>query len=217
MKTAHLRCSVTKTSPIPTCDANGIVIDVKAVSIEGGDVLNRAGGALVTKPHVVGYQAAGVVREVGANVTAFKVGDHAVTVGAFGSHARDAAVHEATAWKVPNDTDIVLAACVPIPFGTADDCLFEFGHLQKGEIGVDSGRRRRRRTGGDSTREARRRARVRDRVVRCEARSAARLRHGRRHQLRARRSGRRGDARHGQPRRESGGRSGRRTTCSRKA
>ncbi len=41
----------------PVCDANGIVIDVKAVSIEGGDVLNRAGGALVTKPHVVGYQA----------------------------------------------------------------------------------------------------------------------------------------------------------------
>ena len=117
----------------PTCDANGIVIDVKAVSIEGGDVLNRAGGALVTKPHVVGYQAAGVVREVGANVTAFKVGDHAVTVGAFGSHAARRAVHEATAWKVPKDTDIVLAACVPIPFGTADDCLFEFGRLQKGE------------------------------------------------------------------------------------
>ncbi len=27
----------------------------------------------------------------------------------------------------------MLAACVPIPFGTADDCLFEFGRLQKGE------------------------------------------------------------------------------------
>jgi len=24
-------------------------------------------------------------------------------------------------------------ACVPIPFGTADDCLFEFGRLQRGE------------------------------------------------------------------------------------
>ena len=34
----------------PVCDANSIVIDVKAVSIEGGDVLNRAGGALVTTP-----------------------------------------------------------------------------------------------------------------------------------------------------------------------
>src|SRR3546814_10119033 len=28
---------------------------------------------------------------------------------------------------------MTLAACVPIAFGTADDCLFEFGHLQEGE------------------------------------------------------------------------------------
>ncbi len=40
---------------------------------------------------------------------------------------------EATAWKVPAGLDITLAACVPIPFGTADDCLFEFGRLKKGE------------------------------------------------------------------------------------
>ncbi len=117
----------------PTCDANGIVIAVEAVSIEGGDVLNRAGGALVTKPHVVGYQAAGVVREVGRDVTSFKVGDRAVTVAPFGSHAALRAVPEATAWQVPADLDIALAACVPIPFGTADDCLFEFGRLQRGE------------------------------------------------------------------------------------
>ena len=25
------------------------------------------------------------------------------------------------------------AACVPVPFGTADDCLFEFGRLQAGD------------------------------------------------------------------------------------
>src|SRR5262249_56288899 len=29
--------------------------------------------------------------------------------------------------------DIVEAACVPVAFATADDCLFEFGHLQPGE------------------------------------------------------------------------------------
>ena len=117
----------------PQCASNSIVIDVAAVSIEGGDVLNRAGGALVTKPHVVGYQAAGVVREVGRDVTTFKIGDRAVTVSAFGSHAARRAVAAATAWRVPDDLDIVAAACVPIPFGTADDCLFEFGRLQRGE------------------------------------------------------------------------------------
>lgn len=119
--------------PDPECPSHGIVIDVKAVSIEGGDVLNRAGGALVGKPHVVGYQAAGVVREVGSAATGFAVGDRVVTVGPFGSHAARRAVPTATAWPIPAGLDLTLAACVPIPFGTADDCLFEFGHLQRGE------------------------------------------------------------------------------------
>jgi NADPH:quinone reductase len=117
----------------PPCADDGIVIDVEAISIEGGDVLNRAGGVLVTRPHVVGYQAAGTVREVGSRAKRFAVGDRAVTVGAFGSHASRRAVAEVTAWRVPDGLDVALAACVPIPFGTAADCLFEFGHLESGE------------------------------------------------------------------------------------
>ena len=117
----------------PECPAHGIVIDVKAVSIEGGDVLNRAGGAMTRRPHIVGYQAAGVVRTVGAQAQRFSVGDRVVTVGADGSHAAQRAVAEATAWKVPDALDLEVAACAPIPFGTADDCLFEFGRLVHGE------------------------------------------------------------------------------------
>ena len=51
--------------PDPECHRKGIVIRVEAVSIEGGDTLNRAGGALAARPHVVGYQAAGEIIEVG--------------------------------------------------------------------------------------------------------------------------------------------------------
>ena len=47
--------------PDPECHPKGIVIRVEAVSIEGGDTLNRWRGALVTKPHIVGYQCAGTV------------------------------------------------------------------------------------------------------------------------------------------------------------
>src|SRR3546814_6919098 len=39
----------------------------------------------------------------------------------------------ATAWPVPDNLDIKLAAAIPVPFGTADDCLFEFGRLKAGE------------------------------------------------------------------------------------
>ena len=55
------------------CHPKGVVIRVEAVSIEGGDTLNRWRGALVTKPHIVGYQAAGEIVEVGSEVTNLKV------------------------------------------------------------------------------------------------------------------------------------------------
>ena len=30
--------------------------------------------------------------------------------------------------------DVQTAAAIPVPFGTAHDCLFEFGRMKKGEI-----------------------------------------------------------------------------------
>ena len=119
--------------PDPQCRPRGLVFDVKAISIEGGDLLHRAGGDMPGTPHIVGYQAAGVVREVGERVTRFKPGDQVVATMAHGSHASVCYVTEQTAYAVPDGMDIVEASVIPIAFGTADDCLFEFGHLQAGE------------------------------------------------------------------------------------
>jgi NADPH2:quinone reductase len=109
------------------------VIRVVAVSFVGGDTLNRAGGALVTRPHVVGYPAAGDIIEIGAAVEGHGIGDRVTTVHPFGSHAELRAVPARNAWRVPAGAEIREAAAVPIPFGTADECLFEFGRLQAGE------------------------------------------------------------------------------------
>ena len=117
----------------PACAPDGVVIKVEAVSIEGGDTLNRAGGDLVTHPHIVGYQAAGTIIEVGAEVTHLTVGQRVTTVNFFGSHAEKRAVPARTAWPVPDSLDIRQAAAIPVPFGTADDCLFEFGRLKADE------------------------------------------------------------------------------------
>lgn len=119
--------------PDPIVGAGDIMIDVEAVSIEGGDTLSRAGGELARVPHIVGYQAAGIVVEVGSDVQGFTVGDRAVTVSLDGSHAERRAVPAGFAWKVPDGVTTRDAACVPVPFGTAHDCLFEFGRLSAGE------------------------------------------------------------------------------------
>ncbi len=117
----------------PQCHPKGIVIKVEAVSIEGGDTLNRWRGALATRPHIVGYQAAGEIIEVGAEVTTLKVGQKVATTGAHGSHAELRAVSARTAWLIPDGFDSKLASVIPVAFGTADDCLFEFGRLKAGE------------------------------------------------------------------------------------
>jgi NADPH2:quinone reductase len=119
--------------PDPVCHPRGVIIRVEAVSIEGGDTLNRFHGAMPTRPHVVGYQAGGEIVEVGPEVTDLKVGDKVTTVFGAGSHAALRAVPARNAWPVPKGFDIKLAAAIPVPFGTADDCLFEFGHLKRGE------------------------------------------------------------------------------------
>ena len=38
-----------------------------------------------------------------------------------------------TAWPIPDGFDVRLASVIPATFGTADDSLFEFGHLEVGE------------------------------------------------------------------------------------
>ncbi len=122
--------------PDPTVGAGDILISVEAVSIEGGDTLSRYGGEMARVPHIVGYQAAGTVAEMGSDVQGFAVGDRAVTVGLDGSHAELRAVPAGFAWKIPDGVSTDDAAAVPVPFGTADDCLFEFGRLKAGETAL---------------------------------------------------------------------------------
>ena len=119
--------------PDPVCHPKGVVIRVEAVSIEGGDTLNRWRGPLLAKPHIVGYQAGGEIVEVGSEVDHLRIGQKVTTVFNSGSHAALRAVPARNAWPVPAGFDIKLASAIPVPFGTADDCLFEFGHLKAGE------------------------------------------------------------------------------------
>jgi NADPH2:quinone reductase len=119
--------------PDPVVGAGDVLVEVAAISIEGGDTLNRLGGEMPAVPHIVGYQCAGTIVAIGDSVTERTVGQAVVCVMASGSHAELVAVPVGSTWLVPDGLDVTLAACVPVAFGTADDCLFEFGGLQSGE------------------------------------------------------------------------------------
>jgi hypothetical protein len=89
----------------PTLFADGLLIDVAAIAIQGGDTLNRLGGALASKPHIVGYQASGTVREVGANTKGFTPGQAIYAIGSGRMVATDAAWYRSLprlAWQPPS-------------------------------------------------------------------------------------------------------------------
>jgi NADPH:quinone reductase len=117
----------------PVCGRGDVLIKVAAISIEGGDTLARLRRTMPTRPHIVGYQAAGTILEVGANVTHVRPGEKVVTVGPYGSHAALRVVPARSAWMIPKSLDLRLAAAIPISFATAHEGLFEFGRLRKGE------------------------------------------------------------------------------------
>ena len=119
--------------PDPECPDGCVLIDVEAISIEGGDVLARAGSPPSSVPHIVGYLAAGTVVAVGAGVQDRAVGDRIVTLNQAGSHAAKRAVPAMSTWPIPDGLDAATAACVPVAFGTAEECLFTAGHLQAGQ------------------------------------------------------------------------------------
>lgn len=119
--------------PDPQLHPDGVIIQVRAIGVQGGDVLNRARGPLMSVPHVVGYQVAGVIALVGERVTHLHEGQHVTATASWGSHAELFGTAAASVWPVPDDMPFEVAAGIPVELGTADDCLFEFGGLQAGE------------------------------------------------------------------------------------
>jgi NADPH2:quinone reductase len=117
----------------PECPEGCVVIDTEAISIEGGDLLARAVGALPSVPHIVGYLNAGVISEVGAGVEGRAVGDRVAALNAFGSHAERRAVPAMMTWPIPAGLDAARAAAVPVAYGTAFECLFTAGNLVDGQ------------------------------------------------------------------------------------
>jgi NADPH2:quinone reductase len=120
--------------PSPELDAGSVLIRNEAISIEGGDLLNRLVTPPAQTPFIPGYQAAGVVEAVGSGVTRFKPGERVVAFNWNGSHAELMIAPEDFCFAVPERLDLQLAAVAPIAFGTAHDALVAYGRVQPGEV-----------------------------------------------------------------------------------
>lgn len=118
--------------PDPACGPDDVLISVEAISIEGGDLINRR--LTPQRPSwIVGYAAAGTIVAIGANVRDRAVGEKVAAFDMQGSHAELWAVPAVRTWLVPEGLELPQAASLTISFATAYHCVITKGGLGANE------------------------------------------------------------------------------------
>jgi NADPH2:quinone reductase len=122
--------------PIPTYAANEVLIKVHAAGVNRPDVAQRKGnypppqGAPTEIP---GLEIAGIINEVGAGVTRWKVGDKVCALVWGGGYAQYCNVPEVQCLPIPDNLSFAEAASLPETFFTVWTNVFDRGGLQPGE------------------------------------------------------------------------------------
>lgn len=113
----------------PIAKGHDLLVKVNAVSVNPVDVGVRKGGHSVLKtPKVIGWDACGVVEEVGSKVSLFKPGDRVFYAGSFirsGSDSEYQLVDERIVGHAPETLKDNEAAAMPLTSLTAYEALFE--------------------------------------------------------------------------------------------
>jgi len=117
------------TLPVPTPGARDLLVRVRAVSVNPVDVKLRARVAPEgSGPRVLGFDAAGVVQSVGAEVQAFRAGDEVYYAGSIarpGSNAEYQLVDERIVAHKPSTLSWAESAAMPLTSITAWELLFD--------------------------------------------------------------------------------------------
>jgi NADPH:quinone reductase-like Zn-dependent oxidoreductase len=126
-------------APDPVAGPGDVVVDIHAASVNGADPKVRRGGGRYTLnkfPHILGRDFSGIVSQVGAGVTDFKVGDavFGVTdVGIEGAYAEKIAIKAAIVAKKPASLSHAEAAALGLVSLTALTAIEDTAHLKAGE------------------------------------------------------------------------------------
>ncbi|MFG2500189.1 zinc-binding alcohol dehydrogenase family protein [Streptomyces sp. NPDC048441] len=109
-------------------------IDVAYTGVNFADLKARSEGYRVPSlPFVPGLEVSGRVRELGAGVRGFEVGQEVVALTEGGAYAEVVVAEAATTFPLPSGVDLRTAATLPTVLPTAHALLHEVGRLRAGE------------------------------------------------------------------------------------
>jgi NADPH:quinone reductase-like Zn-dependent oxidoreductase len=126
--------------PQPIPKDNQVLIEMHATSINPIDWKVRRGYLKEMMPFefpiILGWDAAGIVEDVGSEVTAFKVGDRVFSrpnTTARGTYAEFIVAEEDLVANIPNNIGFEEAAAMPLAGLTAWQCLVDFSEIKSGD------------------------------------------------------------------------------------
>lgn len=129
---------VTREIEVPALGPHDLLVEVDAVSVNPVDVKERA-GAPAGGFRVLGFDAAGTVRDVGSAVTLFAVGDEVFYAGSIdrpGANQRLHVVDERITGRKPRTLSFADAAALPLTAITAWETLFDRLSLTEDSAGT---------------------------------------------------------------------------------
>jgi NADPH2:quinone reductase len=121
--------------PSPRPGPGEVVVAVKAASVNFPDVLiiqNRY-QFKPPLPFSPGSELAGVVKDVGPEVSGWKAGDKVMAFTTYGAFAEEAKTEAARLVPLPEGMDFVTGAAFLLTYGTFDHALRDRGGLKAGE------------------------------------------------------------------------------------
>ncbi len=118
------------TLPEPVANGHDLLVEVKAVSVNPVDTKVRASSVPPAgqEVKVLGWDASGVVKAVGSDVTLFKPGDRVWYAGSIarpGTNSERHLVDERIVGHMPKSLDFAQAAALPLTAITAWEMLFD--------------------------------------------------------------------------------------------
>src|ERR1041385_894701 len=121
---------------VPTPKPNEALVQIKAAGVNFIDVYLREGRYPAALPFINGQEGAGMVKEVGSEVSGLNLGDRVAYTSSLGSYAEYAAVPAARLVKVPDQLTFEQAAAAMLQGMTAHYLLHSSYKLQSGETAL---------------------------------------------------------------------------------
>jgi len=121
---------------IPQPGPNDLLVEVRGISVNPVDVKVRANAQPDGAPRILGFDAAGIVKEVGSETTRFRPGDEVFYAGDITRPGTNAAFHivdERIVGRKPSSLGFAEAAGMPLTTITAWEILFDSFGLKEGE------------------------------------------------------------------------------------